>query len=94
MERHPAPHAHAERRDLVFGHRPVPRGGLVRPADPDADAVLAPFRADVERFQGVDQPALQRADIGAYIRAPPPSIRFAVEPAAHAAHELAPQRLA
>ena len=74
MKGHPAPDAHAERRDLVF-----PKAAR----DPDADPAFASFPFDVEQGQGLDQPLLQIADEGA-------DIGFAVfQIEHHIAHALA-----
>src|SRR5690348_9143671 len=78
MERDPAPQPYADRGDLVLVLWP-----LVRPPDPDADAVLAPLAADVEGGQGPDDPFLQRRDIGPDIGAPTLQIEH------HVSHALA-----
>ena len=62
--RHPALQPDADRRDLVLA-----AGALVRPAHPDADPVLAPLAAHVERRQRADDPFLQRRDEAAHVRA-------------------------
>lgn len=53
VERHPATDADADGCDLVLG-----AVALVRPAHPDADAVLALLAAQVEGGQRADDPAL------------------------------------
>jgi len=46
VERHPTPHAHADRGDLVLKAH-----ALVRPLYPDTDAILAALAAHVEGSQ-------------------------------------------
>ena len=65
VERHPAPQPHADGGDLVFMARP-----LVRPVDPDPDAILAPFAPDIEGRERADDPGLQARHIGPHVRAP------------------------
>ena len=69
VKRRPAPHADADRGDLVLGRRAVDSRRLVGPRDPDADAVLARFARDAERAERVDQPAFERGDEGAHVGA-------------------------
>ena len=69
VERHPAPHPHADGGDLVFRHLAVPARFLVGTRDPDADPVLADLAPDVEQRQRRDDPGLQRRDIGAHVLA-------------------------
>src|SRR6185436_386891 len=52
VERHPAPHPHADGGDLVLA-------AVMR--DPDADAALAPLALDIEARQSADDPFLQVA---------------------------------
>src|SRR5687768_11291666 len=56
--RHPAPHAHADRRDLVLA-------ALVR--DPDADSASTPLAGHVEARQRADDPLLEIAHEAAHI---------------------------
>jgi methionine synthase I (cobalamin-dependent) len=56
---------------------------LVRPADPDADPVLAPFATHIEAGQRTDQPFLQRGDEPADVGRP------ALQVEHHIAHPLA-----
>src|ERR1700730_1175063 len=70
VERHPALEPHADRGDLVL--KPF---ALVRPFDPDADAVLAPFAAHVEASKRADDPFLKAGHIGADVRPPPFEIK-------------------
>jgi hypothetical protein len=47
------------------------RRTLVRPFDPDADAILAALAAHVEGGKGPDDPFLQTGDVGAHVRSSP-----------------------
>ena len=67
VKRRPAPHAHADRGDLVLGFFAARRGRVIRTRDPHADPVLARVAYDVEGLQRLDQPTLQRGDIGAHV---------------------------
>ncbi|MBA7705861.1 hypothetical protein ES703_114701 [subsurface metagenome] len=62
VEGNPAAQAHADRGDLV-----LMASALIWAFDPDADAVLAPFAADVEMRQRADDPFLQPRHIGAHV---------------------------
>src|SRR4051794_23932477 len=66
VKAHPAPHADADRGDLVLDLE-----ALVGPAHPDADPVLAPLTLDVEAREAADQPFLERRDEGTHVRAAP-----------------------
>src|SRR5579863_3496714 len=68
MEGDPASDADAERGDLVLRRRPIKPGGLIRPRDPDADAILARLARHAEKTKRVDQPGFESADKGAHIR--------------------------
>src|SRR5262245_20692106 len=65
MEGDPALQADTDGGDLV-----LVAGALVRPPDPDPDAILAPLAADVEGDQRPDDPFLETCDIGADIGSP------------------------
>jgi hypothetical protein len=45
-------------------------GAALRPGDPHADAILAPFAAHVEARKRSDQPFLERCDEAAHVRHP------------------------
>ena len=64
----------------ILSSQPV---ALVRPAHPDADAVLAPLAAHVEGGERADDPFLQRRDEAAHVRA------AALEVEHHIGHALA-----
>ena len=64
VQRHPLAHADADGGDLV-----LVAVALVRPAHPDADAVVAPLAAHVEGRKRADDPFLQRGDEGAHVAA-------------------------
>src|SRR3981081_779926 len=66
VERDPAPQPYADGGDLVFE-----AWALVRPADPDADAILAPLAAHVEGGQRPDDPFLETSHIGPHVGPPP-----------------------
>src|SRR3954451_20529500 len=78
MERDPAPQAHPDRGDLV-----LMAGPLVRAANPEANAILAPFAADVEGIERADDPFFQPCHIGAYVRPAPLQVEH------HVGHPLA-----
>ena len=78
VERHPAPQPDADGGDLV-----LKAGALVRPRDPDADAVLAPFAANIEGRQRPDDPFLEARDIGPHVGPPPLQVEH------HIGHPLA-----
>ena len=65
MERDPAPQPDADRGDLV-----LMAGALVRPPDPDADAILAALAAHVEGRQRPDDPFLEARHIGPHVGLP------------------------
>ena len=66
VQRHPVPHADADRGDLVLG-----AFALVGPSHPNADAVVAAFAGDVEGGKRADDPFLDGGDEAAHIgRAP------------------------
>jgi len=55
----------------------LPRvGALVGSLDPDADAILAAFAADVEGVERADDPFFQGGDIGAHVG--PPRFRSSI----------------
>src|SRR6516165_5230365 len=56
---HPAPHAHADRGDLVLA--------AVRPYHPDADPAGAAFAADAEPRERADYPLFEPVDMASYI---------------------------
>ena len=62
VQRHPALHADADGRDLVFV-----ADALLGPAHPDADALLAPLALDAERRQRADDPFLERDHEAAHV---------------------------
>ena len=67
MERHPLAQADADRRDLVLRDRPVKTARLVRPLDPDPDAIFPLEAAQVEARERGDDPGFERGDEGAHI---------------------------
>ena len=69
VQRHPLLHADADGGDLV-----LVAVTLVRPAHPDADAVLAPLAAHVECGERADDPFLQRGDETAHVRPAPAQV--------------------
>ena len=67
MQRHPVPHAHADGGDFILeniAHSLT----LIRAPHPDADAVVAPFAADIEGGQRIDDPLLDGGDEAADVR--------------------------
>ena len=66
VQRHPALHADADRRDLV-----LVAGALVGPPHPDADAIVAPLAVDAERRERADDPFLQRHDEAPHVGTAP-----------------------
>ena len=65
VERYPAPQPHADGGDLVLESL-----ALVRPADPDADAILPPLAAHIEGRERPDDPFLEPRHIGAHVGPP------------------------
>src|SRR3954465_1999220 len=63
METHPAAHPDADGGDLVLARR------RPRPADPDADPILAAVAGDAESGKRQDQPPLETGDEGADVGA-------------------------
>ncbi len=78
VQRDPLRHADADGGDLV-----LEAFAFVRPAHPDADAVLAPLAAHVEGGQRPDDPFLQRGDEAAHVRPAPLEVEH------HIGHALA-----
>src|SRR5215471_18077992 len=62
MQRDPALQPYPDRGDLV-----LEAGALVRPTDPDADAILAPLAANVEAGKRADDPFLECCDVSANV---------------------------
>src|SRR5438309_9727751 len=62
MQAHPALEADTDGGDLVFV-----TDAALRPRDPDADAILAPLGAHIERRQRSNQPLLQCRNEAAHI---------------------------
>src|SRR6185437_12821623 len=66
VKRHAAPHAHADRCDLVF---------LCAAHHPDADAAFPPLARHIERGESPDQPFLEPAHEAAHVAAAPPEVQ-------------------
>ncbi len=65
MKGHPAPHPYADRGDLVFGRLAVRAAWLIRPCDPDADAILPPLAMHAELRERGNDPIFESRDEGA-----------------------------
>src|SRR6516165_9735694 len=79
---HPAPHAHADRGDLVLA--------AVRPYHPDADPAGAAFAADAEPGEGTDHPFLETVDMAAHVAVAPDEIEHDIGDALTGAVEGVP----
>src|SRR5690606_6500942 len=71
VEAHPAPEPDADGGDLVLRRRAVCHGRPIRPDNPAAAPVFAPFAAYIESGQCGDEPILERGDEGPHILASP-----------------------
>ena len=73
VQRYPLAHADADGGDLVLA-----AFATLRPAHPNADAVLAPLATYVEDCQRSDDPFLQRGDEGAHVGLAPVEVEHDV----------------